>query len=108
MTYHLQSVLKQNSIYGNINGKYLKKKMLYPLIPQRKFFHMLINIQVLIKIMGTLPVTSCECERSISMLQLVKSPLRNTMTQDRLNALAMILYHQDVMLNPEEVVEKFA
>ena len=49
------------------------------------------NIQVLIKIMGTLSVTSCECERSISMLRLVKSPLRSTMTQDRLNAVAMIL-----------------
>ena len=44
MTYHLQSVLKQNSIYGNVYGKYLKKKLLYPLIPQRKFFHMLIRI----------------------------------------------------------------
>ena len=37
------------------------------------------NIRRLLKIMATLPVTSCECERSISMLKLVKSPLRSTM-----------------------------
>ena len=36
------------------------------------------NIQVLLRIMATLPVTSCECERSISMMRLVKSQLRTT------------------------------
>ena len=29
------------------------------------------NIQVLLKIMGTLPVTSCDCEQSISILRLI-------------------------------------
>ena len=41
------------------------------------------NIRVLLSIMATLPVTSCECERSISMLKLIfKNPLRSTMKQD--------------------------
>ena len=66
------------------------------------------NIHTLLKIMATLPVTSCECERSFSMLKLVKSPLRSTMKQDRLNGLAMLYYHQDIELSPEEVVDKFA
>lgn len=65
------------------------------------------NIHVLLRIMGTLPVTSCECERSISMLRILKTPLRSTMTQDRLNALAMLYCHRDVKLTPE-VVEEFA
>ena len=58
--------------------------------------------------MATLPVTTCECERSISMLKLVKSPLRSSMGQDRLNGLAMLYYHCDVLLTPEEVVDEFA
>lgn len=66
------------------------------------------NIQVLLHIMATLPVTSCECERSISMMRLVKSQLRTTMGQTRLNSLALLYYHHDIQLTPEEVVEEFA
>ena len=66
------------------------------------------NIHTLLCIMGTLPVTSCECECSISMLRLIKSPLRSTMGQERLNGLAMMCYHRDIDITPEEVVEEFA
>ena len=54
----------------------------------------------LLSIMATLPVTSCECEQSISMLKLVKSPLKSTMGQGRLNSLAMLYYHQDMQVTP--------
>ena len=64
-----------------------------------------LNIYTLLQI---IPVTSCECERSISMLKLIKSPLRSTMTQERLNGLAMLYYHRDIPLTPEEVVDEFA
>ena len=66
------------------------------------------NIRVLFRIMATLPVTSCECERSISMLKFIKSPLRSSMGQDRLNGLAMLFYHRNVQLTAEEVVAEFA
>lgn len=51
------------------------------------------NIHALLVLMSTLPVTNCECERSISMLRLVKSALRSTMAEGRLNELAMMQYH---------------
>lgn len=66
------------------------------------------NIHTLFVIMATLPVTSCECERSISLLRLVKSILRTTMCEDRLIGLALLQYHHDIPLDPEEVVEEFA
>ena len=66
------------------------------------------NIKVLLKIMGTLPVTSCDCERSISMLLLIKTPLRNTTGQVRLNGLAMLFCHREIKISPEQVVEEFA
>ena len=68
------------------------------------------NINVLLRIMATLPVTSCECERSISLLRLVKSSLRSSMGQNRLNGLALLHSHQGsfVTITPEEVVEEFA
>ena len=66
------------------------------------------NIQVLQKIMGTLPVTSCDCERSISMLRLIKIPLRSTMGQVRLYGLPMLFCHREIKISLEQVVEEFA
>ncbi len=64
------------------------------------------NIRTLILIMMTLPVTSCECERSISLLRFLKTCLRSTMTQERLNGLAMLQYHKDIN-QAKEVVKEF-
>ena len=58
--------------------------------------------------MDTIPVTSCECERSISLLRLIKTSLRSSMGQDRFNGLAMLHCHQNVELTPEEVVQEFS
>ncbi len=58
-------------------------------------------------ILSTLPVTSCESERSISMLKRIKTALPSTMTENRLNGLAMLQYHQDITVTANEVVEEF-
>ena len=63
------------------------------------------SIYTLLVIMATLPVTSCECERSISMLRHIKSSLRSTMDQNRLNGLAML---QHITLEPDKVVQEFS
>ena len=66
------------------------------------------NIRVLFRILATLPVTSCECEQSISMLKFIKSPLRSSTGQNRLNGLGMLFYHRDVQLTAEKVVAELA
>ena len=66
------------------------------------------NIYMLLTLAATVLVTSCECERSISMLRLIKTSLRSTMTQERLNGLAMMQYHHHIPLEADEVVEEFA
>ena len=66
------------------------------------------NIRTLMLIMITIPITSCECERSISLLQLVKSTLRTTMSEERLNGLALTQYYHDIHLDPNEIVAEFA
>ena len=43
------------------------------------------NIKIALRILATLPVTSCECERSISALRRLKNYNRSTMVEDRLN-----------------------
>ena len=54
------------------------------------------NIHTMLVIAVTLPITSCECERSISALRFLKTCLRSTMSQERLNGLAMLQYHKDI------------
>lgn len=57
----------------------------------------------------TLPVTYATAERSFSNLKLVKTFLRNNMTQTRLSALALISIENETCrtLDLEEVVNKF-
>ena len=66
------------------------------------------NIKVILRILGTLPITSCECERSISALRILKDYKRSTMVEDRLNGLALMKMHQEIIPNVEDVIDKFA
>lgn len=66
------------------------------------------NIEQLLKIACTLPVTSVECERSISRLRHHKTYLRSTMQEARLNGLAMMYIHRDIHCDATAVVDEFA
>ena len=68
------------------------------------------NIYVLLVIACTLPVTTCETERSNSQLKLLNTYLRSTMTEERLSALAIIKVHRSMVedLNHDELVVAFA
>nr|XP_058960863.1 52 kDa repressor of the inhibitor of the protein kinase-like isoform X2 [Pocillopora verrucosa] len=49
-----------------------------------------VNIYSMLKVLITIPISPASCERSISSLRNLKNYLRNTMTQDRLNGLALM------------------
>ena len=66
------------------------------------------NIEQLLKIACTLAVTSCECERSISHLRILKTRLRSTMTETRLNGLALLYAHRDIACDAATVVDEYA
>ena len=65
----------------------------------------------LLKILITIPMTSVEAERTFSTLKRIKTYLRNTMGQSRLNSLSVISIGRDLLKNctnfKEEVMEKF-
>ena len=48
------------------------------------------NIYTLLLLILTLPITSCESERSFSQLKLIKTPHRSMMTENRLSGLALM------------------
>ena len=67
------------------------------------FFPELLKV---LKILATMPVTSCEAEQSFSLKRL-KTYLRSTMGEDRLNSLAVLNIHRGVCNTVmEEDIEK--
>lgn len=66
----------------------------------------------LLEILITIPMTSSEAERCFSTLKRIKTFLRNTMSQDRLSALAMLSIERDLIMEipdfNQKVIEKFA
>ena len=66
------------------------------------------NIKVALRILGTLPVTSCTCERSFSSMKRLKNYQRSTMSNDRLNALSLIYVHKEIVPSTDAVIDLFS
>ena len=73
-----------------------KRSLIYP------------NAVIAYRILLTIPVTVATTERSFSKLKLLKSYLRSTMTQERLNGLATIALENDVLekIDYEDLIEE--
>ncbi|KAF8066158.1 hypothetical protein N665_1157s0005 [Sinapis alba] len=68
------------------------------------------NIWIAYIVMFTIPVSVASAERSFSKLKLTKSYLRSTMSQERLNGLAMLSIKKDMIknLDYESLMDDFA
>jgi len=66
------------------------------------------NLYILLKIAITLPVTSVSTERSFSKLKLVKTKLRTTMSEDRLESLMTITCEPDVNIDTDKIIDNFS
>ena len=58
------------------------------------------NLKILLHTALTLPVTSCDSERSFSQLKLIKTDHRSTMSTDRLTGLALMALDVNIWTNP--------
>ena len=65
------------------------------------------NIQMALKLLTTMPVTSCSCERSFSAMRRLKNYTRSTMTNDRLNGLALMHIHRDIIPSIDDVLDRY-
>ena len=66
------------------------------------------SLAVLIQILATLPVTTATNKRSFSALKYLKTYLRNTTKEVRLNALALLYVHRDIDLDFEQIIAEFS
>lgn len=68
------------------------------------------ELDKLLTIACTLPISTAACERSFSTLRIVKPYLRTTMLNERLHDLMILAIHREraTMLNFDAVVSRFA
>ena len=65
------------------------------------------QVVLLLRLFGTLPVTTATAERSFSTLRRLKTYLRSTMSEERLTDLALMTVHREVPIDPNEVLDVF-
>ena len=66
------------------------------------------NLRVLLQIACTIPVTSCECERSASALRRLHNYMRASMGKSRLSSLALLHIHYDAEIDLDKVIDCYA
>ena len=66
------------------------------------------NIHILLRLICTWPVTSSECEHSISVLRRLKTYLHSTMGQERMTGLALMHIKYGMELNLDDIINNFA
>ena len=57
--------------------------------------------------LATIPVSTATAERAFSELKLIKTYLRSTMGEERLNALTQLYLHKDIKLEINDVLDEF-
>ena len=65
-------------------------------------------IEILLQIFTTLQVTTATGERSFNALKLIKTYLRTSMQEDRLNALARLYLNNRIKLDHSLMIDRFA
>lgn len=71
--------------------------------------HLLSQVGILLKLLLVLPATNAMSERSFSTLRRVKTYLRSTMSQDRLNSLMILHIYKEhtSALDPQVIISRF-
>ena len=68
------------------------------------------NVEIALRIFLTLMCTNCTAERSFSKLKYIKNPNRSSLSQERLNSLALLFINSDILRNLDfaDIIKKFA
>ncbi|XP_065665532.1 uncharacterized protein LOC136086959 [Hydra vulgaris] len=90
---------KLSNFENEINTKEMTPLFVLNFIKKHCLQELYSNTWIVLRILLTLPVTVAIGERSFSKLKLIKTYLRNTMLQDRLNSLSMISIEPEIAEN---------
>ena len=65
------------------------------------------NVRAMVRLLMTIPATSCTAERAFSTLKRIKSDRRSTMGEERLEALMLISMFGQERLSVDKALDKF-
>lgn len=79
-------------------------------LQEKKLKEVYPNMWVALRIAVTIPVTVAAAERSFSKLKLIKTYLRSTMCQERLNGLPLMSINQEIskQVSFDDTIDAFA
>lgn len=99
-----------NTMIPNLPNFIKDVKQLLSYITENSLKEIYPNIYIVIRILLTIPVSTASAERSFSKLKLIKKYLRNTMSQERLSALAVLSIESDLAsrLNYDTIIKEFS
>lgn len=99
-----------NTMIPNLPNFIKDVKQLLSYITENSLKEIYPNIYIVIRILLTIPVSTGSAERSFSKLKLIKNYLRNTMSQERLSALAVLSIESDLAsrLNYDTIIKEFS
>lgn len=63
------------------------------------------NIHRFLKVLITIPVTTCTSERSLSTMKRIKNPTRNSTGDERMSELAVLSTHWDIDIDYKDVLD---
>ena len=63
---------------------------------------------MILRLLLMLPVSAATVERGHSSFKAVKTKLRSTTTEDRINALLLLYVHKDIRLNYDKIIDMYA
>lgn len=115
--YNLQRLNSETELWystwskRNLSEEQLQDIKMADLVKEADIFYPETKKALLISL--ALPCTTCTVERSFSTLRRVKSWLRSTMTENRLNGLCLMSVHREFVIGKEEkylkeIFERFA
>ena len=92
--------IKSGSIYDLANTLIIKHNSILSSVP---------DVATAIKLFLTIPITVASAERSFSKLKVIKTYLRNSMSQERLSGLAILSIENEraLSLDVKSVVKDF-
>lgn len=96
-TTYLQAELPMFHRHANVSLTSLTQVVIHARELKKEVRDLFPSVMALIRLLLLCPASSAEAERSFSSLRRLKTWLRSTMTQERLNSVAVCHIHQDLL-----------
>ena len=87
-----------------------KEIQMFRFINKNEFMHAFPNVSIVFRLYLCLMISHCSDERSFSVLKRVKNQLRSSMSQKRLNSLALLCIENELLekIDTDDIIKSFA